>query len=293
MSKILLLTFVIFLINWPVAATAETSQKFLALSTADYSTLRQHCDLLAPYQTYSNKFTGDELYVAGKLELACAMNTEMSYQRQYEKITASINQQANMLRQLIAGTLPQTLVDNRWISDFNKADTPEAQALFLRVYADQYHYQAPPNSSEQLSDIGWTMFWKVKRQISSENVEWLKQQLTQIPWFTISKYGEDASLAAWLIAQHADDDQAWQRKMLEMLDKQRENGEFQPQYYALMKDRVLVNSGKKQVFGSQGRCTSSGRWEPFPVEEPANVDQRRAEMHLEPLANYRKRFRCH
>ena len=54
-----------------------------------------------------------------------------------------------------------------------------------------------------------------------------------------------------------------------------------------MKDRILVNRGKKQIYGTQKY------WDPkenkfvfFPIEDEKNVKAKRKEVGLEPLTEY-------
>ena len=72
--------------------------------------------------------------------------------------------------------------------------------------------------------------------------------------------------------------------MLEMAFKQ---GEAQPLRYAKMRDRLLVEEGKKQLFGTQWKFENSERV-PHPIEEPEYVDKRRSEIGLGPLDVYLK-----
>ena len=50
--------------------------------------------------------------------------------------------------------------------------------------------------------------------------------------------------------------------------------------YAFLWDRVAVNSGEKQRYGTQPTwvCTSDGNLTLKPLEDPENVNVRRAEM---------------
>lgn len=97
-------------------------------------------------------------------------------------------------------------------------------------------------------------------------------------WITLSRHGEQAAQAAWLIAQHADRDVAFQRDVLARLERLLPSGEVKRDNYAYLWDRVAVNEGRKQRFGTQGRCTGPGRWEPRELEDPARVDQLREEF---------------
>jgi hypothetical protein len=57
-------------------------------------------------------------------------------------------------------------------------------------------------------------------------------------------------------------------------------------------DRVLVAEGKPQVYGTQakapGRLWKGHEPVPEPIEDERNVDKRRAEVGLPPLADYLK-----
>jgi hypothetical protein len=57
--------------------------------------------------------------------------------------------------------------------------------------------------------------------------------------------------------------------------------------YAYLTDRVLLAEGKKQLYGTQF-IFSNGKWRPRPIQDEANVDKRRAEIGLPPLAEYAK-----
>jgi hypothetical protein len=58
---------------------------------------------------------------------------------------------------------------------------------------------------------------------------------------------------------------------------------------AYLTDRVLLAEGKKQIYGTQYH-TVDGKMEPKPLEDPENVDRRRAEAGLEPLAEYARQL---
>jgi hypothetical protein len=98
---------------------------------------------------------------------------------------------------------------------------------------------------------------------------------------------EAAPRAAGLIAsiiQHGSTED--QRRLLVELEPLALAGRFSGQRYALMYDRVAVNSGEPQRYGSQMSCVE-GRYALEPIEDEANVDARRAEMGLGPLEDYR------
>ena len=58
-----------------------------------------------------------------------------------------------------------------------------------------------------------------------ENLPWLRQVITDVGWPGKSLVGEDGAHAAWLLAQHADSDPAFQRRCLDLLTAAVERGE--------------------------------------------------------------------
>lgn len=128
--------------------------------------------------------------------------------------------------------------------------------------------------------------------VDADNTRWLKEQVSRHGWFTVSKYGADADFAAWLLVQHADRDVPFQTEMLELLEPLVPANETGQRNYAYLYDRVAVNSGRPQRYGTQGRCTAAGVWEPREVERPEALDERRAAVGLPPEAEYIAGFNC-
>ena len=123
----------------------------------------------------------------------------------------------------------------------------------------------------------------------------LKALLLNYRWFTISEFGAEASQNAWLLVQHADHDAAFQREVLKILEPLAAKGETNPKNFAYLYDRVATSfqnpaARKPQRYGTQGQCTGPGAWEPFPVEDPAKLDELRASVGLMPEAEYQKMF---
>ena len=117
---------------------------------------------------------------------------------------------------------------------------------------------------------------RVDRDIDGLNTRTLRAWLEHLDWFTVSRFGAQADHNAWLLVQHADRDVAFQRDVLARLTKLVDQQETARDNYAYLYDRVAVNDGKPQRYGTQGRCTGPGRWEPRPIEDAAHVDERRA-----------------
>ncbi|MEH6537371.1 MAG: DUF6624 domain-containing protein [Psychroserpens sp.] len=118
-----------------------------------------------------------------------------------------------------------------------------------------------------------------------ENKEQLVKLLDINGWPTASSVTEYAAAGAALIINHTTYE--IRSKYFPMLEKAFKQGEAQPLRYAKMRDRLLMEEGKEQLFGTQWKFVNSKRV-PHPIEEPEYVDKRRSEIGLGPLSVYLK-----
>lgn len=128
------------------------------------------------------------------------------------------------------------------------------------------------------------------------NTAEIKKLLTIYEWFKISEFGEKADNQAWLLVQHADYDHEFQKSVLRILEKLYPIKETKPINYAYLYDRVAAsyqNAEKRilQRYGTQGSCVGPGRWEPNPIEDPANLDKRRLAMGMPKMSEYMEAFK--
>jgi len=128
---------------------------------------------------------------------------------------------------------------------------------------------------------------KKMQEIDARNTAWMKEVVDKHGWPGKSLVGEDGAMKAWLLVQHADQDRAFQKRCLPLLAEAVKKGEATGQHLAYLTDRVKVADKEKQVYGTQFR-QADGKMEPYPIEDEANVDRRRKEVGLPPLAEYRK-----
>lgn len=124
--------------------------------------------------------------------------------------------------------------------------------------------------------------------VDRSNLQALKKIIRKWGWPSISKFGEEADNHAWIIVQHADYDLHYQKKMLKLLDAEMQQHDTLPRNYAYLYDRVKVGENKPQSYGTQGHCVQKATWEPYTIQDPTNVDQRRQAVGLQPLAEYVK-----
>jgi uncharacterized protein DUF6624 len=126
--------------------------------------------------------------------------------------------------------------------------------------------------------------WETAASVDADNLAWLKETVAEVGWPGRSLVGEDGAHAAWLLAQHADRDPAFQRRCLDLLTQAVAGREASPAELAYLTDRVLLAEGKAQEYGTQfaGR---EGGWAPRRLRDPEHVDERRAAAGLGPLAD--------
>ena len=106
-------------------------------------------------------------------------------------------------------------------------------------------------------------------------------------WIDGHRFGASVSSHAWILAQHADDHPDFQRMVLERMEPYLESGGVRPRDYAYLWDRVAVNTGALQRYGTQpmGSCNADGTLDLKPMENPEQVDVRRATMGMGPAAD--------
>src|ERR687884_1889789 len=94
-------------------------------------------------------------------------------------------------------------------------------------------------------------------------------------WPGYSLVGADGCRAAGFLVQHAILDHALQRECLERLRQAVEAGEAAPFMLALLTDRVLMDEGQPQVYGTQYVGGADGGGVPWLIAETEGVNERR------------------
>ena len=135
----------------------------------------------------------------------------------------------------------------------------------------------------------WSGIAKRMVEIDAKHTRELKRWVRRNEWPTLSVYGKRAMMNAWLLAQHADQDRAFQKVVLRQMIERARQGEIEKWQPAYLWDRVAVGEKRLQIFATQGRCVARNAWEAWPFVDPPKLDRRRAKVGLEPYAQYRKR----
>jgi hypothetical protein len=99
--------------------------------------------------------------------------------------------------------------------------------------------------------------------------------------------GPNGGETIWSVLQHAD--LKTQEKYLPMLTAAVKAHKAKPWMLALMEDRIAIRHSRKQLYGSQVTTDPDGSYV-APLEDPDNVDVRRAAAGMKPMAQYLKDF---
>ncbi|MFI5725416.1 DUF6624 domain-containing protein [Streptomyces cyaneofuscatus] len=142
---------------------------------------------------------------------------------------------------------------------------------------------ARANSDDPAEQLAW-------RWLTAQHGDRLSKIMEKYGWPTADLVGEEAARAAWLIAQHADRQLDVQRRALQLMQQAASAGLAGWRELAFLRDRTLVNEGRKQIYGTQIAGVKDGAPVPWPCEEPERMDQLRAEVDIEPFDEYVAKF---
>jgi hypothetical protein len=108
-------------------------------------------------------------------------------------------------------------------------------------------------------------------------------------WPGVKLVGLAGADAAFLIVDHAP--LAVQKKYLPALQKATGQRDAVPMWAAMLDDRVRTSEGRPQRYGTQVHKEPGWtEWRLYPIEDEIHVDDRRAAVGFEPLADYLKDF---
>ena len=209
--------------------------------------------------------------------------------------TSSLSDELSAEARALIGPVLETITEEKR----RQAEAPppqDDQERFLRMYRlDQMGREAMlkidlstlPPEQEQAANRA---MWQAQNHADEANLDAVLAMLPPEGWFLKSRYGEGPSQTAFLIIQHSNLEQ-W-RRFVPVLEPLVAAGEVDGAQFGLMYDRLAVNEGRPQRYGTQVTC-KNGRWviDYDNLEDPANADHRRAEAGFpHTLAQYEARF---
>jgi len=185
---------------------------------------------------------------------------------------------------------PKPIVDDTDL----KTDTARGEAIRKLETYDQFWASAIGRYSElreavpeKNSPVFGILYNRGNCQEQAYVLETLKPILESSDFPTDERFGDGTMRSLMMITQHADEDVAFQAKMLKEFQSRPDS--LPEQTLALLTDRVKINQGQPQTYGTQVQC-KNGKYKPKPTVDPENLDKRRASVGLEPFADYVKKI---
>lgn len=125
-----------------------------------------------------------------------------------------------------------------------------------------------------------------KDSILTANYQFAKNIFDTYGFPGISQVGEQCSNDYWLLVQHSDMDVSFQEMVSNEFGNQVAKNNASSQNMAYLIDRVLVNKGEPQIYGTQVVFDTLGNPTPKKLKDLQLVDTLRRSVGLDPLENY-------
>ena len=272
-----------------------------ALARAD--SLRMAGDLVGALQSYQAAYRSNP----GDAATAYAFASTFALQAQFPDsafyyLDVALRQDSSM-QVLFDADMYFLLQDERWQSVEDRQldklaeqvrdsfDREYARKLFrMRIveWAYRYHITLAFRELGPNSPI-LTALANAMQEHHAQDLVNLEDLLKEKGWPRLSSVGEQAAYAAGNVVNHSDLDV--RQKYLPLLKNACEQSEADWSRYAPILDRTELELGHPQVYGTQMELNEdTGLYEPQPLLDPGSVDQRRAELGMEPIAEQLKRF---
>ena len=142
------------------------------------------------------------------------------------------------------------------------------------------------DTASELNDMSLARWTAYHDSILSAHQARVKEIFEEEGYPGYDLVGKQGESNFWVLVQHCDSDPTFQKRVLiklkENVDRKNANG----QNYGLLTDRVKINTGEKQIYGTQVTFNSMGQAYPKMLFDSVNVNRRRSEVGLEPLEEY-------
>jgi hypothetical protein len=188
--------------------------------------------------------------------------------------------------------------DKRWnpLLELVKINKQKAEANYNKplmaqldtIFTEDQKYRVAIHDVEKKYGLGSPEVkkqWKFIESKDSINLVQVSKILDKYGWLGADAIGPKGNSTLFLVIQHAD--LKTQQKYLPIMREAVKNKKAYGADLALLEDRVAFRQGKRQIYGSQiGTDPTTQKYYVLPLEDPDNVDKRRAEVGLSPLADY-------
>jgi hypothetical protein len=126
---------------------------------------------------------------------------------------------------------------------------------------------------------------KDAERVDADSTAYLRRLVAEIGWIDAKRFGTEAADAAFLIVQHSGDLALMQAALPEIEREVREKV-LDAQNFALLHDRLALDLGREQRYGTQLASSLFGRLYVLPIEDRENVEATRRALGLSPLSAY-------
>jgi hypothetical protein len=153
-----------------------------------------------------------------------------------------------------------------------------SELLAMKAEDEQLH--------TQLSDAGALTghYVPALQAVHEKNAARLREIVSDRGWPNERIAGSEGAYAAWLIVQHGISNPGLQKESLPLLQKEAAQGHIPAWHAAYLEDRIAMYEQRPQRYGTQWLDDpQDGRTRPWPIEEPEEIDTRRASVGLGPL----------
>ncbi|MGI8584702.1 MAG: DUF6624 domain-containing protein, partial [Chitinophagaceae bacterium] len=130
------------------------------------------------------------------------------------------------------------------------------------------------------------IYENIERQTFARHIPILKSIVNKNGYPTGDKVGVESASHFFVLVQHSDIDVKFQEKMLADIKKQVDNKQLIGKEYAYLYDRVQINSGRPQLYGTQVDYGSDGNAFAKNLKNKADVNNRRRQLNMETLEDY-------
>ena len=273
------------LLSFPVFCFAQSDLQFKALAEkADSAYKAENYELCC--QTYEQAFEiqDDNFFSLYRSSKCFALNKDFDKSFKYLNRAVDINWKYTCQWMEKDEKLRSLSQDSRWKELKEKCKKLKSSLntqLQYELLSMQKKDQEWRSSIPDPSDPTYKAHLIKLQDIDEANTARMKEIVEEYGWPTFSLVGQVGGHAAWLLIQHADLDPVFQEKCLKLLEAAYKEGEASGNNFAYLYDRVMVNKGEKQKFGTQFYLNSINKgYEFYPIAEEVTLNQRRKEFDL-------------
>jgi len=131
------------------------------------------------------------------------------------------------------------------------------------------------------------VYQKEYRKNHMVNIKKIKKILNKYDWPELTQIGEEGNRTICNVLQHAD--QETREHYIPVMKQSVLDKKLEPRFLVRAEDRIATDKGELQIYGGQMKYYPETKsFNIWPVFDPVNIDKRRAEIGLEPIAEFLK-----